>query len=119
MKFVKALILFPALFVLANSPCLHAADMDPMHHHMSASSASAAQTYAGKAKINSVDRTAGRVNLSHDPIPDLGWPAMTMTFPVADKKMLETIQPGMRVAFDFVELSPNHYRIERIVPAAQ
>jgi hypothetical protein len=33
--------------------------------------------------INSVDPTQHKINLSHQAIPDIGWPAMTMEFPVA------------------------------------
>ena len=37
----------------------------------------------GTGTVNSVDPAQHKVNLSHNPIPEIGWPAMTMDFPVA------------------------------------
>jgi Cu(I)/Ag(I) efflux system protein CusF len=37
----------------------------------------------GTGTVNSVDPAQHKVNLSHNPIPEIGWPAMTMEFPVA------------------------------------
>jgi hypothetical protein len=37
----------------------------------------------GTGTVNSVDPTQHKVNVSHNPIPDIGWPAMTMDFSVA------------------------------------
>jgi hypothetical protein len=33
--------------------------------------------------VNSVDPRQHKVSVSHAPIPEIGWPAMTMEFPVA------------------------------------
>jgi Cu/Ag efflux protein CusF len=53
----------------------------------------------GTGTINSVDPAQHKVNLSHQPIPDIGWPAMTMDFPVAASVDLKAIKPGTRVNF--------------------
>ena len=37
----------------------------------------------GTGTVNSVDPAQHKVNLSHNPIPEIGWPTMTMEFPVA------------------------------------
>jgi Cu/Ag efflux protein CusF len=34
----------------------------------------------GAGTVNSVDLAQHKVNLSHNPIPEIGWPAMTMDF---------------------------------------
>jgi Copper binding periplasmic protein CusF len=34
----------------------------------------------GIGTVNSVDPAQHKVNLSHNPIPEIGWPAMTMDF---------------------------------------
>ena len=53
----------------------------------------------GTGTVNSVDPAQHKVNLSHNPIPEIGWPAMTMEFPVAPSIDLKAIKPGMRVNF--------------------
>lgn len=42
--------------------------------------------------LNSV--ADGSVNVSHDPIPDIGWPAMTMDLSVVEGADLGGAQPG-------------------------
>ena len=49
--------------------------------------------------VNSVDAGARKINISHGPIQDLGWPPMTMDFPVAPSVNLKSIKPGSRVNF--------------------
>lgn len=49
--------------------------------------------------VNSVDAEARKINISHGPIQALGWPPMTMDFPVAPSVDLKSIKPGSRVNF--------------------
>ncbi|MBV9682140.1 MAG: copper-binding protein, partial [Solirubrobacterales bacterium] len=49
--------------------------------------------------VNSVDAGARKVNISHGPIQALGWPPMTMDFPVAPTVDLKAIKTGSRVRF--------------------
>jgi Cu/Ag efflux protein CusF len=49
--------------------------------------------------VNSVDPAQRKVNLSHNPIPEIGWPAMTMDFPVGPSVDLSGLKPGTRVNF--------------------
>jgi Cu/Ag efflux protein CusF len=49
--------------------------------------------------VNAVDPAQHKINLSHGPISSLGWPAMTMEFPVAPSVDLSRIKPGSRVDF--------------------
>ena len=55
----------------------------------------------GSGIIKSVDAGGGRVTLSHGPLPAIGWPAMTMTFPVRDASLLRGRKTGDRVSFAF------------------
>jgi Cu(I)/Ag(I) efflux system membrane fusion protein len=41
------------------------------------------------------------VTLSHQPVPAIGWPAMTMTFKLADPALAQGVKVGDRVAFAF------------------
>ncbi len=73
-----------------------------------------AESYQGQGMINSVDAKAGKVNLSHGPIPSLGWKAMTMSFEVQDKTLLANLKKGQKVAFTLVEARKGQYSISEI-----
>lgn len=61
--------------------------------------------------LNLADRKA---TLTHDPIPALGWPAMTMDFALADGLDTAKIEPGGLVEFDFVNLGSGAFSIVEI-----
>ena len=71
----------------------------------------------GIGTVNSVDSAQHKVNLSHSPIPEIGWPAMTMDFPVAVSVDLKTIKPGTRVNFTIEQRQGGMYEIRAITPA--
>lgn len=54
---------------------------------------------SGTGVINSVDQEARSVNLSHQPIAAIGWPAMTMDMTVAEDVDLAAIEEGAPVTF--------------------
>ena len=58
-----------------------------------------AKTAKGTGTVTAVDAPAGRVTLDHQPIPEVGWPAMHMTF-AAPPEALAGVKPGDKVAFD-------------------
>jgi Cu(I)/Ag(I) efflux system periplasmic protein CusF len=72
------------------------------------------QSYQGLGTINSVNVKAGKVNLSHGPIPSLGWKAMTMNYEVQDKDLLANLKKGQKVAFTLVEARKGQYVISDI-----
>lgn len=51
------------------------------------------------AVVRKVDTARSLVVLKHGDIPNLGMPAMTMGFDVADKKMLKSVKAGDKVRF--------------------
>jgi len=63
----------------------------------------AARAHKGAGVVRSVDAKKGTVSLAHDRIQSLNWPAMTMTFKVKDKALLEQVKPGAKVEFTFVQ----------------
>jgi Cu/Ag efflux protein CusF len=71
----------------------------------------------GTGTVNSVDPAQHKVNLSHNPIPEIGWPAMTMDFPVAASVDLTAIRPGSRVDFTIERGQSGMYEIKAIAPA--
>ena len=70
-----------------------AADHD--HDH----GAQSAQGAKGKGVVNSVDAAGHKVNVSHEPIPSLKWPAMKMDFAVASSVDLKSVQAGSQIEF--------------------
>jgi Cu(I)/Ag(I) efflux system membrane fusion protein len=57
------------------------------------------QLATGRGMVQSVDAANGMVTIQHGPIPELGWPAMTMSFKVAQPVLLRGLQRGSRVEF--------------------
>jgi Cu(I)/Ag(I) efflux system membrane fusion protein len=45
--------------------------------------------------------TTSSVTISHEPVPAIGWPAMTMTFAVPDPSTSRGLRTGDRVRFGF------------------
>jgi Cu/Ag efflux protein CusF len=71
----------------------------------------------GTGTVNAVDPAQHKINLSHQAIPDIGWPAMTMEFPVAASVDLKAIKPGTRVNFTIEQSQGGMYEIKAISPA--
>ena len=92
----------------------YAGDMDGMQKETA--NKAAAQVHHGRGVVNKLDLDAGKVNISHDAIKSLQWPAMTMDFKVQDKSILAGVKPGMKVDFELSKFADG-YRISRIVPA--
>ena len=78
--------------------------------------ASGDHTHVAQGTVNTVDRDAGKINLSHGPVASLNWPAMTMDFQVKDKAAPAKIKQGQRVKVQFTEAPGGRYVITRIAP---
>lgn len=53
--------------------------------------------------VKSVNRENGTASIAHEAVPSLNWPAMTMTFKVTNRELLETLRQGAKVDFSFVQ----------------
>jgi Cu/Ag efflux protein CusF len=71
----------------------------------------------GTAIVNAVDPTAHKVKLTHSPIAEIGWPAMTMEFLVAASVDLSAVRPNRRVNFIMEQGPDGMYEILAITPA--
>jgi len=73
----------------------------------------------GRGIVTAVDGAHRLVTIRHGPIPELGWPAMSMTFQVRQPAMLRGLRRGLRVEFT-VNARPEggRYIVERIAPEA-
>lgn len=70
-------------------------------------------TVEGLGTVNAIlpDKT---VNLSHEPIAELDWPAMTMDFQVDDKVDLSALKVGDTVRFSLIKTSGGDYVIDSL-----
>jgi len=60
-----------------------------------------AEEHAAVGTVNSIDRAAGTINISHEPVESAGWPAMTMNFRLANPDGAAEVEPGQRIEFRF------------------
>jgi Cu/Ag efflux protein CusF len=71
----------------------------------------------GTAIVNAVDPAAHKIKLTHSPIAEIGWPAMTMEFLVAPSVDLSAVRPNRRVNFIMEQGPGGMYEILAIRPA--
>ncbi|MGE0079668.1 MAG: efflux RND transporter periplasmic adaptor subunit [Thiohalomonadaceae bacterium] len=76
--------------------------------------ADTAKRFAGRGVVNGVDAAAGRITITHEPMPDLGWPPMTMDFTAAAGVRLDGIAPGTTVEFELRQLDAVTYELAAI-----
>ncbi|MDR1350161.1 MAG: efflux RND transporter periplasmic adaptor subunit [Zoogloeaceae bacterium] len=60
-----------------------------------------AQLHQGIGTVKAVE--GGEITLAHDPIPELGWPAMTMPFALEKPEVGAKLTAGQKVRFYFVQ----------------
>lgn len=77
------------------------------------------ESHAGKAMgvgvIHRVSKLNRMVNLTHEPIPSLNWPEMTMDLPVAKSVDLGSLKAGDKVKFNLELRDDKKYVITDIM----
>ncbi len=63
-------------------------------------------------KIEAIETDRGRIRVSHGPIEDLGWPPMTMEFPVEETVDLNNLSVGQFVQFTLRQRLAGEFVIE-------
>jgi len=71
------------------------------------------------AVIRGIDAAAPSITLQHDPVPEWSWPAMTMSFDVADRSMVQGLQTGQAVEIVIERFADGRHRIAEILPASE
>jgi membrane fusion protein, copper/silver efflux system len=71
--------------------------------------APAPATFNAQGKVESVE--ADGITISHGPIPELKWPAMTMGFSKPDAKAFADVKAGDTVHFEFRKGGPLGYEL--------
>jgi Cu/Ag efflux protein CusF len=82
---------------------------DMSQHH--AASQSAAATHNGTGVLKAVN--AGKVQIAHQAIDSLGWPAMTMWFALRDP-LPDEVRVGDGVRFELEQVRSKEWAITRI-----
>ena len=91
-----------AALLLSATASIAQQKMDDMKVGMDKKQAAATQpTHKAVATVKKVDAKAGSVTLQHEPVKTLNWPAMTMTFKVTDKSLLDKLVDGKKVEVEF------------------
>jgi Cu(I)/Ag(I) efflux system protein CusF len=87
------------------APVAAFAQMKPMHDMNMSQPAKGtkAAVHHATGVVKSVDAGDGKVTLEHGPVKTLNWPAMTMTFGVKDKRLLDKLRVGQRVQVELQE----------------
>ncbi len=68
-------------------------------------------------KVNSLDGAGHTINISHQPIPSIGWPAMTMDFMAAPGVDLSWVKASSMVTFTLAKGPDGMWMIQSIKPA--
>jgi Cu/Ag efflux protein CusF len=71
----------------------------------------------GTGTINAVNPAARTINVTHGPIPALGWPSMTMDFQVGPAVDVQTLRPGAHINFMIEHAEGGGYIIRSVAPA--
>ena len=86
-----------ALLTLGAAPVQAAGDHAGHGMAMQATASTEMQMVDGVVK--KVDKSAGKVTLSHGPLTNLSMPAMTMVFRVKDANWLDQMKAGDKIRF--------------------
>ena len=86
-------------FLIDSEASLSGVEARPIGAPSATPGKSASTLYETTGKIEQI--TAQSVTLSHEPVPALDWPAMTMTFQLANPALARDLKTGDRVRFGF------------------
>lgn len=75
------------------------------------SDVSATKAAHGFGSVKSVDREARKVTIAHDPIPEIGWSAMTMAFAVDEAIDIASLNVGDNLHFMLEPAGQGAYRV--------
>lgn len=76
--------------------------------------AEAVEKATGKGVVEAVNEDERQLRITHEAIPALKWPGMTMAFKVAPGVSLEGLGPGAKVTFTLSKTPQGGYVIEQI-----
>ncbi|RBI82526.1 cation transporter [Rhodosalinus halophilus] len=103
------------LLTLTCAPALAQMDHGMDHSTMAMSDEAVEDAVHASAVVNSIGE--GMANVTHDPIPEIGWPAMTMDLPLLENaEMMGDISAGDQVTIMLVKGADGMYAIGAMMP---
>ncbi|VVS96613.1 Periplasmic copper-binding protein [Roseovarius sp. EC-HK134] len=103
----------PLAFAQMNHSDMNHSDMD--HSNMPMSDEMMEGAVHTRAVVNSIGE--GTANVSHEPIPEIGWPAMTMDLAMMpDAEMMGEIAAGDSVTLMLIKGDDGMYAIGAMMP---
>lgn len=96
---MKALITSTLIAIAAMGAVTSHAASDHAGHGMAMESTTAAEMQMVDGQVKKVDKSAGKVTLSHGPLVNLNMPAMTMVFRVKEAGWLDQMKTGDKIRF--------------------
>tara|TARA_R110000850_G_scaffold1443_1_gene8178 strand:+ start:740 stop:1081 length:342 start_codon:yes stop_codon:yes gene_type:complete len=84
------------------------------HSNMAMSEGKMEGAVHAKAVINSIGD--GTVNVSHEPIPEIGWPAMTMDMPLTADAQIEGVAEGDEIVLMLIKGDDGMYAVSAMMP---
>ena len=90
------------LVIAMSAPFAHAGEMKGMDMgDKGMSKDKSGARHVTKGTVKSVDTKAGTVTLDHEAVKSMNWPAMTMSFKVQDKALMDKLGQGKKVEVEF------------------
>ena len=86
-----------------------ATDMKSMDHSAMTKSDKIPKTHKAVGVVRKVDAQSNSVTLAHEAVKSLNWPAMTMSFKVQDKAILDKLAQGRKVEVDFEQRGKDYF----------
>lgn len=104
--------LFLALAALTVTVPAAQAQMSHGSGHGTMHEEKAAEAISGAGTVNAVDAVKRTINVTHEPIPAIGWPTMTMDFAVAEGTDLSGLTEGAQIDFTLSRGADGIYMID-------
>ena len=89
----------------------------PMPQDMPMGEQAESQAHNAMGNVTAVDAAAGTVTIAHEAVASAGWPAMTMTFKLADPKQAAELHANDHVKFTFKLSEKGEATVTTIAPA--
>ena len=112
---MKLLLQSLAILALSATAALSQTSHNMDHSNMAMSEEQMEGAVHTKAVVNSMGD--GVANVSHEPIPEIGWPAMTMDLPLSESaEIMDDVAPGDTVTLMLMKGADGMYAIGAMKP---
>lgn len=82
----------------------------------------AAKAFEAVGTLDGIDLAMNSITVTHEPIPALQWPEMTMDFGIASAEVVAGMAPGTAIRFRFEQRAPGEFvvtKVERVGAATE